>query len=208
MSKNLVLLLASGVFFALVWLNWQPARPKPSVVANKPVPVKAAVPPAASAETAPKEEDPQPKHYRPRQVSEAVRRKVDDFIRRYKDVPPEELNRSGELAPLMERFEQVMNTPEFEREMAKRIEAIEAARGQKHGMLTIGTGKKLDDPESRAWLEAMFSDDAELLQEYLLNKLDGAIFEFAFDPTLENAGNGVKVQGAPPPAPAADKLPD
>ncbi len=208
MNKNLVLLLASGVFFALVWLNWRPAGPKPPVVAEKPVPVKPAAPTAASEETVPKEEEPQPKHYRPRQVSEAVRRKVDDFIRRYKDASPEELNKSGELAPLMKRFEQLMETPEFQSEMAKRIEAIEAARGQKHGMLTIGTGKKLDEPESRAWLEAMFSDDADLLQEYLLNKLDGAIFEFAFDPTLENAGNGVKVEGAPPPAPAANKLPD
>lgn len=205
MNKNLVLLLASGVFFALVWLNWQPARPKPSVVAEKPVPVKAAAPPAA---TTPPEEEPQAKHYRPRQVSEAVRRKVDDFIRRYKDVAPEEAAKSQEMVLMMKRFEQLMDTPEFQSEMAKRIEAIEAARGQKHGMLTIGTGKKLDEPESRAWLEAMFSDDTELLQEYLLNKLDGAIFEFAFDPTLENAGNGVKVQGAPPPAPAANNLPD
>jgi len=54
----------------------------------------------------------------------------------------------------------------------------------------------------------MFSQDSDLLQEYILNKLDGAIFEFAFDPTLENAGNGVTVQGAAPPAPAASKLPD
>lgn len=207
MNKNLVLLLASGVFFALVWLNWQPARPKAPVVAEKPVPAKPDAPSVASEETVSKEEA-KPKHYRPRQVSEAVRRKVDDFIRRYKDVPPEELNKSGELAPFMKRFEQLMNSPEFESEMAKRIEAIEAARGQKHGMLTIGTGKKLDDPESRAWLEAMFSDDAGLLQEYIFNKLDGAIFEFAFDPTLENAGNGVKVEGTPPPAPAANKLPD
>lgn len=198
MNKNLVLLLASGVFFALVWLNWQPARPKAPVVAAMP-----AAPSAASAETVPKEE-PKPKHYRPRQVPEAVRRKVDDFIRRYKDVPPEELNKSGELATLMKRFEQLMDSPEFQSELEKRMEAIKAARGQEHGMLNIGFGK-LGDAESRAWLEAMFSDDADLLQEYFLNKLDGAIFEFAFDPTLENAGNGVTVKGA---APAASRLPD
>jgi hypothetical protein len=206
MNKNLVLLLASGFFFALVWLNWQPTRPKPSVVADKPVPVKAAAPSLASEETVPKQEA-QAKHYRPRQVSEAVRRKVDDFIRRYKDVPPEELNKGGELAPYMKRLEQLMDTPEFQSEMEKRMEAIKAARGLEHGMLNIGFGK-LGDAESRAWLEAMFSDDAELLQEYFLNKLDGAIFEFAFDPTLENAGNGVTVKGAAPPAPAANKLPD
>lgn len=207
MNKHLVLLLASGVFFALVWLNWQPARPKAPMGAEKPVVAKPAVPPAVSTETVPKEEEPKPKHYRPRQVSEAVRRKVDDFIRRYKDVPPEELNKSGELATLMKRFEQLMDTPEFQNELEKRMEAIKAARGQEHGMLNIGFGK-LGDAESRAWLEAMFSDDADLLQGYFLNKLDGAIFEFAFDPTLENAGNGVTVKSAAPPAPAANRLPD
>jgi hypothetical protein len=112
-----------------------------------------------------------------------------------------------ELAPFMERFGRMMETPEFLSEMEKRMDAIKAASGKEHGILTIGTGK-LDEPESRAWLEAMFSDDEDLLQEYILNKLDGAIFEFAFDPTLENAGNGVKVQDAAPPPPAANKLPD
>jgi len=100
-----------------------------------------------------------------------------------------------------------METPEFLSEMGKRMEAIKVARGKEHGTLTIGTGK-LDEPESRAWLEAMFSDDADLLQQYILNKLDGAIFEFAFDPTLENAGNGVTVKGSNAPAPAGNKLPD
>ena len=207
MNKNLILLLASGLFFALVWLNWQPTRAKPAAaVTEKPVPVKSA-PPAETVETVPTEEEPQPRHYRPRQVSDAVRRKVDDFIRRYKDASTAELSKSRELAPFMERFEQVMNAPEFLSKMGKRIDAITAARGQEHGVLTIGTGK-LDQPESRAWLEAMFSDDADLLQEYILNKLDGAVFEFAFDPTLENAGNGVTVKGAASPAPAGNNLPD
>jgi len=206
MNKNIALLFVSGLFFALVWLNWQPTRAKPAAVSEKPVPAKLA-PPAVTVETLPVEEKPQPKHYRPRQVSEAVRRKVDDFIRRYKDASPEELNKSGELAPFMERFARMMDTPEFQSEMEKRMDAIKAARGKEHGMLTIGTGK-LNEPESRAWLEAMFSDDADLLQEYILNKLDGAIFEFAFDPTLENAGNGVTVKGSAPPPPAENKLPD
>ncbi len=153
----------------------------------------------------PSGEEQQPKHYRPRQVSEAVRRKVDAFIRRYKDAPPEEMMKSEEVTSMTQRFEHMMDTPGFQSEMLKRMDAIKAARGQEHGMLMIGSGK-LDEPESRAWLEAMFSDDADLLQGYILNKLDGAIFEFAFDPTLENAGNGVTVQGAP--APAANKLPD
>lgn len=206
MNKNLLLLLAAGLFFALVWLNRQPTRSKPLGAAKRTVPVQA-TPPAASVPKVPLEKVAQPRHYRPRQVSEAVRRKVDNFIRRYKDAPPDEMMKSEEVTSMTERFEHMMDTPEFQSEMLKRMDAIKAARGQEHGMLTIGTGK-LDEPESRAWLEAMFSEDADLLQEYILNKLDGAIFEFAFDPTLENAGNGVKVQDVPAPAPTGNKLPD
>lgn len=205
MNTNRILLLVAGLFLALVWFNRQPSRPKPAAVAEKPAASKTEAPAVSVATTL--SEDPQPKHYRPRQVSEAVRRKVDAFISRYKDAAPEEMIKSEEMTSMMERFTQMLDVPEFQREMEKRMDAIKTTRGQEHGMLTIGTGK-LDEPESRAWLEAMFSDDADLLKEYILNKLDGAIFEFAFDPTLEDAGNGVKVQGAPSPTPAANKLPD
>lgn len=207
MNVNRILLLVAGLFLALVWFNRQPTRAKPAEVAEKkPAPAPSAEP--ATSVNAALSEQPQPKHYRPKQVSEAVRRKVDAFISRYKDTSPEEMTKSEEMTSMMERFTQMLDVPAFQSEMEKRIEAIKAARGQEHGMLTIGSGK-LGDPESRAWLEAMFSEDAELMQDYILNKLDGAIFEFAFDPTLENAGNGVMVKGAaPPPAPAAGKLPD
>ncbi len=202
----LLLLFTLGSCAAMyVWFGHRAPVPKPASVAKAlPAPPPVILP---TKEDLSKAEASEPRHYRPRQVSEAVRRKVDDFIRRYKDASPEELNKSGELAPFMKRFEQVMDTPEFQSEMEKRIAAITAARGKEHGTLTIGTGK-LDEPESRAWLEAMFSNDADLLQEYILNKLDGAIFEFAFDPTLENAGNGVTVKGSAPPPPAENKLPD
>ncbi len=206
-TRVLLLLLFTLVSLAAmyVWFGHRaPVQQPPSVAKAQPAPppvISPAKEDASSAEAA------EPRHYRPKPVTAAVRREVDDFIRRYKDASPEELMKSGELAPLMKRFEQVMDTPGFQSEMEKRIAAITAARGKEHGTLTIGTGK-LDEPESRAWLEAMFSDDADLLQEYILNKLDGAIFEFAFDPTLENAGNGVTVKGSAPPAPAENKLPD
>jgi hypothetical protein len=208
MSARILLLLLftlmmMGAMYS--WFNHRDPVPKPQAVEKTtkgPVPV---IPP--SKDSASLAAATEPRHYRPRQVSEAVRRKVDDFIRRYKDASPEELTKSGELTQFMERMERMTNSPEFLSEMEKRMDAIKAVRGNEHGMLTIGTGK-LDDPESRAWLEAMFSDDADLLQEYLLNKLDGAIFEFAFDPTLENASNGVTVKSAPAPTPAANKLPD
>lgn len=206
MNKNLVLLLVSGLFLALVWMNWQPAMKTPASMSQKHASFQAAAP-SSAVEAVPSEEKAEPRHYRPRQVSQAVRHKVDNFIRRYKDAPPEEAAKSQEMASMTKRFEQMMDSPAFQDELEKRMEAIKAARGMEHGMLTIGPGK-LDGPESRAWLEAMFSDDADLLQEFILNKLDGAIFEFAFDPSLENAGNGVQVQGTVPPAPSANTLPD
>jgi hypothetical protein len=208
MNLNRILLLLAGVFFALVWLNRQLTLAKPAAAtAAKKTPLAQSAAPVASVNTA-RSEEPQARHYRPRQVSEAVRRKVESFIRRYKDVPLNEVTRSEELDSIKQLVTQVLDSPEFQSEMEKRMETIKATRGQEHGTLNIGFGK-LGDPESRAMLEAVFSEDVELIQQYFLNKLDGAIFEFAFDPTLENAGNGVTVQGAaPPPAPAADKLPD
>ncbi|WP_395738782.1 hypothetical protein [Prosthecobacter sp.] len=211
MNKNLVALLVSGVFVALVWLIWRPTTKSPAAPPKKPAPVLAVTTaPAAEVATVSSEEKSEPKHYRPKPVSEAVRRKVDAFIARYKDASPDELNKSGELAPFMERLGKMMETPEFQTEMEKRMDLIKAAKGHEHGMLSIGTGK-LDSPESRAWLEAMFAEDADLLQEYMLNKLDGAIFEFAFDPTMEQTRNGVTVKStapAPAAAPEPAKLPD
>jgi hypothetical protein len=208
MSTRVLLLLLFTLGSAAatyVWFGHRAPVPKPPPVAKAQLAPAAVISP--TKEDASRTEVEEPRHYRPKPVTAAVRRKVDDFIRRFKDASPEELNKSGELAPFMERFGRMMETPEFLSEMEKRMDAIKAASGKEHGILTIGTGK-LDEPESRAWLEAMFSDDEDLLQEYILNKLDGAIFEFAFDPTLENAGNGVKVQDAAPPPPAANKLPD
>ncbi len=59
-----------------------------------------------------------------------MRRKVDDFIRRYKDMPPAEMARQEKFSALLERFSEQMDTPEFQRKMEERIEAIKAARGK------------------------------------------------------------------------------
>ncbi len=190
-----------------VWFVRQTAVPKlPTVAKAKPAPAPAISTPKENAGEALAEER---RHYRPKPVTAAVRRKVDDFIRRYKEASPEELMQSEEMASMTERFAKKMEEPEFLSEMEKRMAAIKAAKGREHGMLTIGSGK-LDEPEGRAWLEAMFADDTDLLLEYILNKLDGAIFELAFDPTLEQTESGVSMKGtpAPTPPPAENKLPD
>ena len=203
-NTRLAALLVSGLFFALVWFNQQPSRHKPLPEKARPIPVPVVQPPAATVEDSASDE---PKHYRPPAVTAAVRRKVDDFIRRYKDMTPEELSKNEEFSGMLEGFVQLMSSPEFEHKMEERVEAIQAAKGKKIGTLNIGFGK-LESPESRAWLEAVFSEDSERMEEFIINKLDGAIFELSFDPTLEQTDSGVTVKGGIVPAPPVDKEPD
>jgi hypothetical protein len=197
----LLLLLFTLVLVAAmyIWFNHRAPVPRtPSVVQRTPAPV-ISPPKVETAE--------EPRHYWPKPVTAAVRRQVDDFIRRYKDTPPEELAQKEEFMGMMERFTQRMNTPEFERKVEERIEAIKAAKGGKHGTLNIAT-EKLDSPEGQSLLEAVFSEDTQRIEDFVMNKLDGAIFELAFDPTLEHTGNGVTVKPSDAPAPAGSKLPD
>jgi hypothetical protein len=161
-------------------------------------------PPVAIASAASSNE---PRHYCPRQVTADVRLKVDDFIRRYKDMSPEELAKQEEFSAMTERFIQQMETPEFQLKIEERIQAIKAAKGLQHGTLTLGA-EKLDSPEFRAWLEAIFSDDPQRMENFIMNKLDGAIFDFAFDPKMEKTSDGVSVKSSTNPSPAADNLPD
>ncbi len=193
-------LAAAAAMFA--WLSHSPTQKPPLAAKTQPAPV--VLPSKAEAITAGVEE---PRHYRPPPVTAAVRRKVDDFIRRYKDTPPAELRKNEEVRAMMEGFMEGLNTPEFQRKFEERIAAIKAAKGVEHGTLNIES-ENLKDPEGRAWLEALFSEDPQRMEDYIFNKLDGAIFELAFDPTVEQTGNGVTVKGSEVPSPAAGKLPD
>lgn len=202
--KRLAALLVAGLLFSMVWLNQQPSRHKPVPERASPAPAPVVKPPAAPVDAGPADE---PKHYRPKRASAAVERKVDDFIRRFKDLPAGELQRNEEFSGMLGDFMQLMNTPEFQRKMEERVAAIQAAKGTKHGSLNISFGK-LESPESRAWLEAVFSEDTGRMEEFVMNKLDGAIFEFAFDPTMEKTSDGVTVQSGDAPAPVVVKEPD
>lgn len=203
-NMRLAALLVSGLFFALVWFNQQPSGHKPVLEQARPNLAPFVKPSASTMDASSAEE---PKHYRPPAVTAAVRRKVEDFIRRFKDMPPEELAKREEFMGMMKRFMQTLDTPEFERKMDERVAAIKAAKGVQHGTLNINS-EKLDSPEGRALLEAIFSEDTGRMEEFILNKLDGAIFELAFDPSLEQTTSGVSMKSNVVPAPAADKLPD
>ena len=56
----------------------------------------------------------------------------------------------------------------------------------------------------RAWLEAAVSNDPQRIQDWVLNTLDGAVFELAFDPSLGRTSGGVSIQ--PLPAEKSDPL--
>jgi hypothetical protein len=49
-------------------------------------------------------------------------------------------------------------------------------------------------------LEAALSEEPERARDYMMNLLDGAVFEFALDPDVETTTDGltVKGSGAPP----------
>jgi RNA polymerase sigma factor (sigma-70 family) len=137
------------------------------------------------------------KHFRPTPVSASDQQKVDAIIRRHKGMSKEQLKRSAELNKLMDRFLAMLDTPEMNEKMEQRLTVIKAAKPMEHGIIRMDFGI-LEDAHSRAWLEAIVSNDTQRMQDWILNTLDGAVFEFAFDPDLERTSNGVSVQpGAP-----------
>jgi hypothetical protein len=136
-------------------------------------------------------------HYRPAPVSLQVQQKVDDIIRRYRGVTKEELQGNAELRKFMGRFIDVMNTPGTQEKMNKRIVAMPPVKGAQGGTLRMDFDM-LDDAHGRAWLEAAVSNDPQRIEDWILNTLDDAIFEFAFDPGMEKTSNGVSLKQGPP----------
>ncbi len=137
-------------------------------------------------------------HYRPAPVSNQTRQEVDAILRRHKGLTKEQLKKSAELNQLMDRFIAVISTPEIQAQVAQRIAAM-PAKGRR-GTLTMDFDM-LHNATGRAWLEAVVENDPHRMQEWVLNTLDGAIFEFAFDPDLERTSNGVRLQSLTPARP-------
>lgn len=135
-----------------------------------------------------------PHHYRPTAVSAQVQQKVEGILRRHQGMTKEQLKKSRELNLLMERFIAVIGAPEIQEQVMDRISALPIGGGQGMVMMELDT---LDDAKGRAWLEAAVADDEKLLQDWVLNTLDGAIFEFALEPGIQRSSNGVSVHAAP-----------
>ena len=137
-------------------------------------------------------------HYRPPPVTEAVRLKADAVIRRHKNMSREEMLHDQELQQLMSAFSAriELGSPEMQKKMEEAAEALQETKGIKHGTINMDFGT-VESPEFRTWVEAALSDDTDRVQDWVLSRLQGAVFEFAMDPKAEHTSDGVRVLPAP-----------
>jgi RNA polymerase sigma factor (sigma-70 family) len=172
----------------------QPEAKKPAAAA--PVPVAKPTREVAVANMS------EPKRYRPPPTSAEVRRKADDIIRRFGHRPLEELGDEAEIQDIQKRFAALMSHPDTQRHLEERLATLKAVAGVNHGTIQM-EDKSLDTPFSRALIEAALADDRQLAEDVLLNRLDGAIFEFGFDPEKRKSSDGVIITPSSKPTKSA-----
>lgn len=140
------------------------------------------------------------KRYRPAPVSEDVRLKVDALIRRLNNLSDEEKMRDPEFSKLMQRFIELVESLDENSRLDKAITGLMSAKGigltnsDKNQGMPSGVQTPLghlEDPVGRSWLEAVVSNDRDRVEDWMVNRFDGAAFEFAFDPSLERTSEGV-----------------
>jgi RNA polymerase sigma factor (sigma-70 family) len=142
----------------------------------------------------------EPAHDRPSPVSDSVRREVEGFIQRHEGMSWEQMAHSAEFQELNKRFLRLVNTPETLRRIEGAAVTIATLKHEgRDGAIQLGpTAENLGSPVFTSWVEAVVSNDPERAQDWVLNRLHGAAFEFGFDPTLERTSDGVRVQLLPP----------
>lgn len=170
--------------------------PKPAAQKS---PVQAAAPTTKLTREKAVESTPEPKRYRPPPASAEVRRKADDIIRRFGHRPLEDLGDEPEIQDIRKRFAALMSHPDTQRHLEERLATLKAVSGVKHGTIQM-EDKSLETPFSRALIEAALADDRHLAEDVLLNRLDGAIFDFSFDPAQRESADGVIITPSNKPA--------
>lgn len=152
--------------------------------------IQAAAPTAKPTRENADESPPEPKRYRPPPASAEVRRKADDIIRRFGHKSIKDLGDEPEIQDFQKRFAALVSHPDTQRHFEERVATLKAFSGVEHGIIEV-EDKSLDTPFSRALLEAALAGDRQLAEDVILNRLDGAIFEFGFDPTMRESSEGV-----------------
>lgn len=157
-----------------------------------------------------------PQHYRPEPVTEEVRRKADALVQRCGGMSEQQLMRDPEMQKLIENFMRLFET-ELASSKSPRVERALTNLWATKGIEPPGPNNKsgppgfavnflkpgaLNEPLGRSWIEASMSNDPKRVQDWMLNRLEGATFEFSVDPGLDRSGEGVSVMK--PPAPKKD----
>lgn len=168
-----------------------------------------------------------PKLFRPKPVTEEVRRKVDALLQRCGGMSVQEMMKDPEMRKVLENFSRLLDTAEESSSRGEHaltgllaVKGVKlpdlktagdqpesenppasAARpqGQVSGPQRIDLGLtmnfgSLEEPLGRSMLEASLSNDPKLAQDWMVNLLEGATFEFAMDPTLDRTSEGVTFQ--------------
>ncbi|RBP46015.1 RNA polymerase sigma factor (sigma-70 family) [Roseimicrobium gellanilyticum] len=150
------------------------------------------------------------KHYRPEPVTEEVSLRIDALVARMKGMSEQEMMQDPEILELMENF---MRLIESDMASGSRLEQaltdFMASKGvQKHDPerngppgFSMDMGLRAPDgPLARSWMEATLSNDPKRVHDWVLNRIEGATFEFSVDPSLDSSSEGVSVlkpQAAP-----------
>jgi hypothetical protein len=172
---------------AFLILRNRPSPPEPSRATNPPT--------ASTSDDTASAPGAKQRHYRPEPVSESVQRQADEVIRRHQGMKKEEFEKSAELQELGRRFFGHLDSPAFQKKLKEAIELMKSTKGIEHGTLSFDL-HDLNSPNARAWVEAALSDEPERARSYVLNLLDGAVFEFALDPAAETTSDGLTVKGS------------
>jgi RNA polymerase sigma factor (sigma-70 family) len=145
-----------------------------------------------------------PKHFRPGPVTEEVRLKVDALVQRCGNMSEQELMQDPEMQELMEDFIRLIGSagasppPRLEQAFTDLMAAkganlpdLENTSGPPGIAMNFLKPGALKEPLARSWIEASMSNDPKRVQDWVLNRLEGAIFEFAIDPGLDQSSEGV-----------------
>ncbi len=139
---------------------------------------------------------PQPKRYRPEASSAELQRRVDEFIRKFEGLPFERMMASFEFEEAMQGMAQFLESPANQKMIREAVEEIKKAKNMQHGMLNIAidTEESLGSPKNRALIEASMSRDPKKIEGWLRGALEGAIFEYSYDPDLKKPAGSISVQ--------------
>ena len=171
----------------------QPIKPAVSARAQA-----AATSTASSAETKPTQ--PSVNSSRPVPsllVAASLRQRAAAVAARHRGMSKAQMADSAEMQQLAAKFSHHLSSPAFQSKFKQAVEALRSVKGMQHGSLSLDL-TDVGSPKARAWLEAALSEDPQPAQDYMMKLLNGAVFEFSFDPQADQTSEGLILRPSAP----------